>query len=238
MKLAILTTETLHHNYFVQEIARHHEIELIVEETQSLQAPFATFHPFEAEREQYEQARWFQDQAVPALQDFAPLLQVKNINDKQAVNALNTLQPEVILVFGTGRIKAPLIRSCEQGILNLHGGNPERYRGLDSHLWAVYHRDFDALDTCLHRLNAELDDGEIIMRIPIPLEKDLPLHALRAVNTECCVELCRSALATYQALGKFLSYPQSHKGRYYSFMPQDLKALCLKRFERHTATLT
>ena len=37
----------------------------------------------------------------------------------------------------------------------------EKYRGLDSHLGALWHRDYSELKTCLHQLSDTLDDGDI-----------------------------------------------------------------------------
>ena len=54
---------------------------------------------------------------------------------------------------------------------NFHGANPEKYRGLDSQLWALWHRDYGELKTCLHQLNETLDDGDIFNLLPIDMVK-------------------------------------------------------------------
>ena len=56
---------------------------------------------------------------------------------------------------------------------------------------------------------------------------------LRAENTKLCVQLTSSALLAYNQLGSFISKPQQRKGRYYSFMPADLKEICVKNFEQY-----
>lgn len=235
MKLALLTTPTLHHLYFCQEISHHFPVGLIIGETESLSAPFDTNHSYLVEQETYEREHWFAN-GVPEFSQLAPYQEVTNINAPESSESLQHYQPDLIIVFGTRKIQPELIALCPQGFLNLHGGDPEQYRGLDSHLWGIYHRDFKLLTT-LHRLNKELDDGEIIIQAQIPFRPNMRLAELRAANTQICVELCLAAISMYQQLGKMISRPQRHKGRYYSFMPTDLKTVCQQRFETYTSRL-
>ena len=53
------------------------------------------------------------------------------------------------------------MKKYKNKIFNLHGGNPEEFRGLDSHYWSIYHNNFN-LYSCLHKLSYKLDDGDII----------------------------------------------------------------------------
>lgn len=53
-KIILLTTETPHHAYFAQELQKRFGLDGILLETRSLQAPFPTAHPFEADRDRYE----------------------------------------------------------------------------------------------------------------------------------------------------------------------------------------
>jgi hypothetical protein len=41
-----------------------------------------------------------------------------------------------------------------------------------------------------------------------------------------------------QETGTIVSRPQRQAGRYYSFMPAVLKAMCVDKFQRYCATLT
>jgi len=236
MKVAVLTTETTHHAYFVRELARAAGLEQVIVERCSAIAPFPTHHPFEDERDAHESQTWF-DGGQAAIKDIAPTLEVDSVNTPEAVAAMERLRPRIVFVFGTGRLLPEVIRACPTGLVNLHGGDPEEYRGLDSHLWAIYHRDFGGLVTTLHRVNEELDDGEIVLQAAIPLRREMPLCELRQHNTEVCVDLAVSALDMHARHGGFLSRPQRRRGRYYSFMPAVLKEVCRQRFESHTSKL-
>ncbi len=236
MRLVVLTTQTQHHLRFVREIARTCPVAQILEETGGIAAPFETAHPFEAEREDHERALWFPG-GVPAFEETAPVSRFENLNDGAAVAKLASLKPDLAVVFGTRPLSAEVIAAAGPGLVNLHGGDPEAYRGLDTHLWAIYHKDFANLITALHRVVPGIDAGEIVAMLPLPLSRGMGLPALRAANTEVCIALARLAIGQMQETGGLASRPQRARGRYYSFMPAVLKALCVDRFAKHTATL-
>lgn len=236
MKLVILTTNTPHHTYFVREIAALHPVEAVLSETMPLMPPFETFHDFEAERDAHERAVFFNGSDT-TLHNVCDVEEVETINAPAATARLKALDPDVVLVFGTGRIRQAVIDICPRGMINLHGGDPERYRGLDTHLWAIYHSDFNALATTLHHVNAGLDDGDIIQEQSLILKKGMDLSELRALNTRACLDISLAALDMYTRFGAFLSRRQRQRGRYYSFMPACLKGLCRSRFLDYTRNL-
>ena len=233
MRVAVVTTETLHHCHFVRELAKTCPPALVLVERNGGHPPFETHHPFEDERDDHERRVWFGGRHA-RLADFAETIEVDNANDAEAIERLAAVEPQAVIVFGAGKLSPPVIDLCPEGIVNLHGGDPERYRGLDTHLWAIYRGDFRDLVTTLHRVNARLDDGEVVARAPIPISRAMGLQELRSRNTEVCVELVRSALVRFRDAGVFTSRPQRQRGRHYSYMPGVLKGICRERFERHT----
>ena len=80
-------------------------------------------------------------------------------------------------------------------------------------------------------------DRVVIDLKSIKIRKDLELFMLRSENTKLCVEITLSALKKFESKGFFKSNPQKSKGRYYSFMPNVLKEVCLKYFKQHTKSL-
>ncbi len=233
MKVAILTTETPHHAHFVRELGKiGATIEVYCETAGGAAPPFNTHHPFEDDRERHEWQLWFGGTQV-AIDELAPTRRFATLNSPEAVTALRQARADVAVVFGTGLLKASVIDACGNMMLNLHGGDPEHYRGLDTHLWAIFHRDFAGLVTTLHRLDAGLDTGDIVLQGEIPLAQAMPLHALRSANTELCVHLSVMAINTIARDGDVPSRRQRQVGRYYSAMPAELKSLCKVRFDRY-----
>lgn len=236
MKIAILTTDTSHHLYFVRQVLKFHKISAIVVERKCLTPSFETRHSFEADRDEYEASVLLENQRLKFV-DFAETLEIDNVNDEAGYEFLSTLKPDVILSFGTELVRKPLISLCPAGFVNLHGGDPEYYRGLDTHLWAIYHRDFSQLVVTLHRLNLKLDDGEIVQQARIEIDSDTKIHQLRAMNTKLCIQLVVSAFSDFERFAHIISRPQRRIGRYYSFMPTELKGICCKNFVDYVKTL-
>jgi methionyl-tRNA formyltransferase len=236
MKIALLTTQTPHHAFFVREIAARFENVHVFCERHGLRAPFDTSHPFENDRDEFERDCWFQG-ADRRLDEFVPTTTVDRMNDAEGLKAFADWQPDVAIVFGTGRLSSAVLENAPGCFLNLHGGDPEEYRGLDTHLWAIYHSDFGGLITTLHRVNSSLDDGDICLQESISISARMQLYQLRRANTEACVRLAIAALSSVREQGDVPSHKQRRAGRYYSFMPSQLKEICRKRFEKHTDSI-
>lgn len=238
MRLVLLTTETSHHAYFAGELIDAKVLGGVVIETNGVSPQFDTFHPFEQMRDRFENELFFGGVETPIKMLFENTVTVPDLNLASALTTVKKMDADIFLTFGTRRLSREFIEQCGAPIINLHGGDPERYRGLDSHLWAIYHGEFSGLVTTIHRLNHRLDDGEIILQSPVRLRKGMGLHELRASNTAACVDLTLGALDIFARKKDFISRPQLTRGRYYSFMPACLKALCVEKFSKHTEGLS
>ena len=202
MKIAILTTQTGHHTWFVKKLKSFFDDIFCLVETVQKSPKFDTHHCFEVHRELYEKKFFFNNQDFQ-IYDICETKNVKSVNDALARQYLMHFSPDMIIVFGTGKISSYLIEKYRRKIINLHGGDPEHYRGLDSHLWAIYHEDWDNITTTLHILNEQLDDGEIIEKAKLDLSRIKAIEELRALNTEACVQLTLEALQYFIKTGTF-----------------------------------
>ena len=236
MKLILLTTDTLHHKYYIDKISRLFNFQLIIFENNQVKPPFETLHAFENEREVYETDIMFHNQ-VPSIETYNKIFCTDNINCDEVKDKLIEIQPDIVIVFGNSKISQNIIDTCPNGIINLHGGDPEEYRGLDTHFWAIYHNDFSNLVTTIHKLNSKLDEGDIIFKLPVKVYSNMKIFQLRMSNTDTCIELTILAISQFEENGFFISQKQSKKGRYYSYMPQVLKDIVCKKFEKYTSSL-
>ena len=232
MKLMILTTETLHHTFFVKEIAKNYDDVMVLCETQNNhRVLYNTSHEFENMRNDFEKNLWFNEKES-FLKNFMEVKNVLSINSKVAISYLKKINPDLIIVFGTGLIKNEILSLFENKIYNLHGGNPEEYRGLDSHLWSIFHRDYKSLITVIHKVTNRLDTGDIVLKGNISLHSGMKIYELQSSNTNLCLRLSNQ-LIEMSLNRNIVSQKQSKVGRYYHAMPSDLKSLVKIRFENY-----
>jgi methionyl-tRNA formyltransferase len=237
-KIIVLTTESPHHAFYVAELLKYcSSLTVYLESKPNASLVSSALLPFEMERDQFEIDRWFGG-VDTHIHDILKPKVFDNLNDSSAVKSLSCEDPCVVIAFGVGVLSRKVIELFPCNIFNLHGGDPEQYRGLDSHLWAIYHSDFSALITTLHRLSIDLDGGSICMQADLDLYPNMPLYALRAINTEACVKMSISLVECMQRFGSVQSRRQRQKGRYYSSMPSTLKEICLNRFTNFSKTLS
>ena len=232
MKIVVLTTQTAHHSYFVAELKKTHPIEAVIEETTILKAPFPTHHAMDDKRDQYEKQHFFEGKDV-TLGELARLHRVDSINSAQGIALLESHAPDIVIVFGTGRLSAQALSTAPNCFFNLHGGDPQKYRGLDSHLWAIYHKDFESLNVTLHSMNTNLDEGDVVNSMALELNEGMHLFELRALTTKVSVKLVRQALDASRENPSLTATPQKARGRYYSWMPAVLKDSCENNFNNH-----
>ena len=86
-------------------------------------------------------------------------------------------------------INNDIIRLVKKKIYNFHGGNPELYRGLDSIYWSIFHNNYDAIVTTLHKLDENFDTGKIFMTKNIPTFINMKFYQIRYYNTNNCIKL-------------------------------------------------
>jgi methionyl-tRNA formyltransferase len=108
----------------------------------------------------------------------APRFLVRDIRDKRLHRALQSLQPDLIVVACfPWRIPAALAAIASIAALNIHPSLLPRHRGPDPLFWT-----FRAGDTCsgvtLHHLSNRFDAGPIIAQAAAPIAPDESLAAL------------------------------------------------------------
>lgn len=236
LRIIILTSDSIHHCQFVHAVSQHANVVRVMEERRPFKAAFETRHAFEDDRDAFELDRWFGGK-TPQLGDLGEVTTYCDLNEPEAVAEMRALDADALFVFGTGLLGAEVLSVRPDRIVNMHGADPEKYRGLDTHLWACYHKDYAALVTTMQRAHVDLDRGGVVQRQPLPIVKDMRLYELRAANTETSIELAVNGLHMLAHYDQFISQPQRYVGRLYSHMPAVLKDRALDNFERWTASL-
>lgn len=236
MKIAILTTKTTHHALFVLEIKKKFDnVDFFLEKKKKFNK-FKISHPIDNKINNYEKKRCFQ-KSIQFLSEFNKKKEIRNFNSDTFFKTIKKKRYDLIIVFGSGIIGSKLINLYKKRIFNLHGGDPQSYRGLDSLLWSIFNNDFKKIVTTLHLLEKKIDTGKIFMIKKILLKKKMRYYELRYYNTLNCIKLTKKLILEFNKKKLVKLQQQKIKGRYYTAMPSSLKDYCIKKFETYTFNL-
>ena len=90
---------------------------------------------------------------------------------------------DLAIVFGASKLDMKSLDILNDYAINIHRGIAEEYRGLDSNFWALYHKDLINVGVTLHKIEDELDKGEIYRQSQIKYPKDIKVFKMRFYET-------------------------------------------------------
>lgn len=234
-KIIILSTDTLHHTYFIKAVEEAgFNILNYIFETTSVEFNFKTGPTFETQQKKYESDLFFKNNFYKL--NKKKIKYIKNINSKTSFNFIKNIKPDLGLVFGTRRIDKKIISLFKDGLVNAHRGDPEEYRGLDTDLWAMYHGEYNKIYSTIHFIKPRLDTGDIIYKKNLQLEKNLRAHKVQGLSTIITTRLFVKFLSNYLN-NDVRAKKQKKIGRYYSKIPIDLKKIAIKKFDKYCQNL-
>ena len=225
--ILLLTTKTIHHFFFINQISKFCNLSIIFE-LKPYQPKFKTNNYFEKKQNNYEKKRWFKNEDQIKSYKNLEFLNVNNINSNKIIDYIKIKKPDIIFSFGISRLKKKYLNKIKKKIYNFHGGDTSFYRGLDSHLWSLYHNDIRGLKVTLHEVKDKLDTGNVILKEKLKINNLEKLYQLRSINTELCVKLAKKMIKNPKIKNQTLK----EIGRYYSFMPAVLKETIEKKFKK------
>ncbi len=224
--VVLLSTRTTHHFFFINQLSKISNLSVVFEEN-LFKPKIKTKHNYEKKQNLFEKKKWFNNKKIKISKNIK-ILNVKNINNTQTINFIKKKNPDIIFSFGISRIKDKFLNKLKKNIYNFHGGDTSFYRGLDSHLWSLYHNDLNGLKVTLHLIDGNLDTGNILIKKKLNLKNSKKLYQLRLLNTELCVKIAKDFLND----PKIKKYKQKNIGRYYSYMPKELKNIVNNSYEK------
>tara|TARA_Y100000031_G_scaffold98055_1_gene107434 strand:- start:642 stop:1427 length:786 start_codon:yes stop_codon:yes gene_type:complete len=97
-------------------------------------------------------------------------------NTKEAFEWINSLKPDLILVYGTGILKDPLISGYCNRIINCHLGLSPYYKGAATNFWPLVNGEPECVGATFHILTKEVDAGDIFHQVRPILAKTDDCH--------------------------------------------------------------
>ncbi len=93
-------------------------------------------------------------------------------NHDACISLLARIQPDVIVVYGTGLIGRRVIAAATRGIVNMHTGLSPWYRGSDSVFWALHNQEPEKVGATVHLVSENLDAGAVLHTTCPTIEPD------------------------------------------------------------------
>jgi methionyl-tRNA formyltransferase len=135
-------------------------------------------------------------------------------NDPSEVARMAATHPDVMLVFGTGILREPLLSEFEGRIINLHLGLSPYYRGAGTNFWPLVNREPQYVGATIHYLDAGIDTGPILAHARPPIEPGDGPHEVGNKTIVAAVEALLRAAGAH-AIGAARAVPQWNGGRLY-----------------------
>jgi len=144
------------------------------------------------------------------------VVEVEGINRQPALDILNEMAPDLLLVYGTGIVGKRARASARKLVLNMHTGVSPFYRGSSCAFWPLHNGEPERVGATVHECVAEVDGGRIFAVSTAELAPSDGLHAVfgRAVvaGAQKYVEVVQDIMADRaQALPQDLSIGHEYK---------------------------
>ena len=106
MQLVVLTTGAVRRRYLVEKLQARFPIARVLVETRDPPPPYPTAHPLDDARKTRERDNWY-DGNPPTFESIADVQSFENLNEPEAVDQLQDLKPDVLLVFEPAVFRRP-----------------------------------------------------------------------------------------------------------------------------------
>ena len=233
MRAIVLTSALRRHTYVANALARRLDVACVWREEKTFDPlnyagsdeDAAVIRRHFADRDASEEAYFAAETSVSA-----PSRRVGpgGCNDAAEIEVMQRLDPAVVLVFGTGLLKQPLIDRFAGRIINIHLGLSPYYRGAGTNFWPLVNGEPEYCGATIHFLDAGVDSGPIIAHVrPEMATGDGP----HDIGNKTIVAAVRAQADAAMALGAggVKGIEQSGDGRVYK--RADFSAAAVRRLD-------
>jgi methionyl-tRNA formyltransferase len=124
-----------------------------------------------------------------------PVRHAPDINGEDFLSYARQLDLDLVISVAAPQVfKAALIAVPKQGCINIHNAKLPKYRGMLPNFWQMYHGERN-VGTSIHRINAKIDDGDIVLQRETPIQPGETLDALIVRTKKFGAQLMIEAIA-------------------------------------------
>jgi len=106
------------------------------------------------------------------------VMRTRDLNSPEFLAQLAQWRPDLIVSVAAPQVfREALIRLPRLGCINIHNSKLPKYRGMLPNFWQMFHGE-KTVGTTIHRINAGIDDGDILLQTETPVGTGESLDAL------------------------------------------------------------
>ena len=236
MRILLIIGDQPRHYYLANKIClKFNEACIIVEKRNSLKFKIKkkyspidkdNFNRHFNDREKLEK-KYFSDEN---LKYSNKIYNVKSINSDvhKIISVFNKFKPEILITFGCGIIKEPVLSRIPKYSFNFHTGLLPYFKGTAGNFWPFYFLKPNYAGVTIHKIERKLDSGPII-------HQSIPKLALRdGIHDVACKAISKGVddlvaiLSNISNGKKPIFVKQLSKGKLFSdkdFSPQHLRVI-------------
>ncbi len=175
-KIVILTGNELRHKYFRLKVASADDITVLTTYCESDEKSLKNRTNQNTDssilqrlhvqaREQAEKD--FFEEVVNSIKEksYPRVIEKGSINDASIVDEIRSLNPDLLVCYGSSLIKSDLLKFYEGRFLNVHLGLSPHYRGSGTNVWPLIRREPHMVGATFMYIDAGIDTGKIIHQI-------------------------------------------------------------------------
>lgn len=120
--------------------------------------------------------RYFGEQSLPGTSLLKVQRGIDELNSQRSIDFLRQVNPDLVLIFGSGMVREPLFSALPKQKVNLHLGLSPRYRGAATLFWPFYFLEPNYAGTTFHYIVDEPDAGDVIHQVVPELSPSDGIH--------------------------------------------------------------
>jgi phosphoribosylglycinamide formyltransferase 1 len=176
LKTIILTGNELRHRYFRKRVSNDPNLNVIASicESDSLSLSNRIKEKTVTSKIELEHAYLREQCEIDFFKDFDDLLpEPKNtkhiskghINEDSVIEYIESLQPDLIICYGSSIIRSRLLTLFTNRFINIHLGISPYYRGSGTNIWPLVNEELHMIGATFMHINSGIDTGEIIHQV-------------------------------------------------------------------------
>lgn len=230
LKVVILTGNQPRHSYFVTHMNKQFNVVGLITEPKH--------NYFNTQQEESELVRkhfnnlrvteqWYFSSSGIKLNNHKQL-KSKEINNLENVEWVKLLEPDYILLYGTGILNSVWFDEFDDRIINLHLGMSPYYRGSATLFWPFYNDELEYLGITIHIATKQVDAGDILHIVTPEIKDDDNYYDVTNKLIKKSIHKFSNVVYSYDN-GKMKKTPQDISKQKYFYKRKDFSEECLKK---------